>query len=218
MAPNPPVVRVKPALRGVSHELAAYLAAPCAAVLVARAPEGPGRLGAAVYGASLVLLFAASAFYHRPFWSPRARQLVGRLDHAAIFALIAGTYTPLSLLLGQGLGRTLLAVVWGGAVGGVAFAFAWPSAPKPLMAALYVLLGWCILPSLPALRVAVGDGTLSLLLAGGAAYTVGAGVYAFRWPDPFPRVFGYHEIFHVLVVGAATCHFLVVAAVLRALS
>jgi hemolysin III len=217
MAPNPPPVRVKPALRGVSHELAAYVAFPSALLLAARAPAGDATLAATVYGGSLFFLFAASAFYHRPFWSPRARDIVGRVDHSAIFLLIAGTYTPMSLLLGPGIGHTLLAVVWAGAAGGIALALAWTSAPKPLMAGIYVLLGWTVFPALPALRAAAGDRTLSLLLLGGLFYTVGAGVYAFRRPDPVPHVFGYHEIFHVLVVAAAACHFAMVAAVLRAL-
>jgi hemolysin III len=218
MAPNPPPVRVKPALRGVSHELAAYLAVPGALFLVARAPAGPATIAASVYGASLVFLFSASAFYHRPFWQPRPRELLGRVDHAAIFLLIAGTYTPISLLLGPGLGHTMLAVVWAAAAGGIALALAWTHAPKKLMAAIYVLLGWTVFPALPGLRAAIGDRVLALLLVGGLFYTVGAAIYAFRRPDPIPHVFGYHEIFHALVVAAAACHFAMVVAVVRALS
>jgi len=217
MAPNPPPVRVKPALRGVSHEIAAYLALPSVLVLVAAAPGGAATAAAAVYGGSLVFLFSASAFYHRPFWPPRARELVGRIDHAAIFLLIAGTYTPFCLLLEPALGRALLVFVWAAAAGGVLLALVWSTAPKKVMAGIYVLYGWTIVPVVPALRAAVGGGTLALLLVGGLFYTVGAAVYAYRRPDPLPRVFGYHEIFHLLVVAAAACHYLVVASVVRTL-
>lgn len=217
MAPNPPPVRVKPALRGVAHEVAAYFALPSVFLLVARAPSGAPTVAASVYGGSLVLLFAASAFYHRPFWTPRAREILGRVDHAAIFVLIAGTYTPISLLLGPGLGRTMLAVVWAIAAAGIALSVAWVHAPKKLMAGIYVAFGWIVVPAVPALRAAAGDGTLSLLLVGGLFYTLGAAIYAVRRPDPLPHVFGYHEIFHVLVVAAAACHYAVVLSVVRAL-
>jgi hemolysin III len=217
MAPNPPPVRVKPTLRGVSHEIAAYLALPSVVFLVVAAPRGAATAAAAVYGGSLVFLFSASAFYHRPFWPPRARELVGRIDHAAIFLLIAGTYTPFCLLLGPTLGRALLAFVWTIAAGGVLLSLLWCHAPKKGMAAIYVLYGWTIVPVVPALRASVGGGTLALLLLGGLFYTVGAAVYAYRRPDPLPRIFGYHEIFHLLVVAAAACHYLVVSAVVRTL-
>jgi hemolysin III len=139
-----------------------------------------------------------------------------RLDHAAIFLLIAGTYTPFCLLLPGG-GRALLAFVWAGALAGMAFSVVWPLAPKWLMAALSVALGWAVVPVLPALRTAIGTGGLALLLAGGLAYTAGAVVYATRRPDPFPRVFGYHEVFHALVVVAAVCHYVAVEGVVGAL-
>jgi hemolysin III len=139
-----------------------------------------------------------------------------RLDHAAIFLLIAGTYTPLAVLL-RGRGEVLLAVVWAGAALGVVRAVAWPRAPRWLAVGLYVLLGWCVVPLVPALHATAGALATALLLAGGAAYTVGAVIYALRRPDPFPRVFGYHEIFHVLVVAAAALHFAVAAMAVRAI-
>ncbi len=210
--------RVKPLLRGVSHQIAACAALPAALALIARAKSSAAEAGAIVYGASVFTLFAVSALYHRPFWPPRAREVIGRLDHSAIFLLIAGTYTPLCLLLGPGAGHALLATAWTGAGLGILFVVVWPHAPKPLKAALYVLLGWLVVPFVPALLSAIGLGPLLLLLGGGLAYTVGAVVYALRRPDPFPTVFGFHEIFHVLVVAAATCHFMVVAAVIRAMS
>jgi len=207
----------KPLLRGVSHEIAAGLALAGAVALTVLAPAGRARAGAAVYGASLVTLFAVSALYHRPAWGPRARLLMRRLDHSAIFVLIAGTYTPLCLLLGGDAGRTLLAAVWGGALLGVAQSVAWPRAPKALVAALAVALGWAVVPVLPTLAGAVGTAGLVLLGGGGALYTLGAVIYATGKPDPFPRVFGYHEVFHALVIAAAAMHFAVVAGVLNAI-
>lgn len=207
---------VKPLLRGVSHEVAAVAAAPAALGLVATAQGSGARLAAAVYGASLFALFLVSAVLHRPTWSPRARLVVGRLDSSAIFLLIAGTYTPLCLLLGA-TGSTLLAVVWTGALLGVVLSVAWPRAPKPLMAAVYVALGWAFVPAAGGLRAALGGASLLLVVAGGLVYTAGAVVYALRRPDPFPRVFGYHELFHLLVIAAAAMHFVAVRSAIRVL-
>jgi hemolysin III len=203
-------LRTKPLLRGVSHQIAAFVAAPAALVLVATA-RGPVALyGAATYGASLFILFLVSAIFHRPTWSPRVRSWIGRLDNSAVFLFIAGTYTPLCLLLGGSAGRALLSVAWTGAVLGIVLTLAWPNAPKPLMAGIYVLLGWVFAPSLAGLRVAMGGEGIRFIFLGGVAYTAGALVYALRRPDPLPRVFGYHEIFHLLVIAGAVCHFLVV--------
>ena len=207
----------KPLLRGVSHEVAAGIALAGWIVLALIAAPGRARLAANIYGASLVTLFVVSAAYHRPQWRPRARLFMRRLDHSAIFLLIAGTYTPFCLLLPAQTGGRLLALVWGGAVAGVLQSVLWVRAPKPLVAAVYVLLGWVVVPVLPSLRAALGPGAIVLLAAGGAAYTLGAVVYATRRPDPFPRVFGYHEVFHALVVAAAACHYAVAAGAIRAL-
>jgi hemolysin III len=207
----------KPLLRGVSHEIAAWLALGAAVTLALVAPAGRSRLSAVVYGASLFSLFAVSALYHRPHWAPRARLWMRRLDHSAIFLLIAGTYTPFCLLLGGATGRTMLAVAWAGAAAGVLQSVLWVRAPRALVAALYVLLGWVVVPVVPALRAALGTGALALLATGGLLYTLGAVVYAARRPDPFPRVFGYHEVFHGLVIAAAACHFAVVAGAVRAI-
>jgi hemolysin III len=134
-----------------------------------------------------------------------------RLDHSAIFLLIAGTYTPLCLLLPAGTGLRLLAAVWVGAALGIVQSLLWVHAPKPLVAGIYVALGWAVLPVLPTLGAVLGTPALVLLAGGGAAYTLGAVIYATRRPDPFPKVFGYHEVFHALVIAAAACHFAVVA-------
>ncbi len=201
----------KPLLRGVSHEIAAGVALAAWVGLALAASSAPARAAAHVYGASLFALFAVSALYHRPTWPPRARLLMRRLDHSAIFLLIAGTYTPMCLVLGGGRGNALLAIAWTGAALGMMQAVAWPRAPKPLVAAVYLALGWVVVPVLPALRTRIGTAAVGLLALGGVLYSMGAAVYASRRPDPFPRVFGYHEVFHALVIAAAALHFVVAA-------
>jgi len=205
-------------LRGVSHLVAALGALPAAAWLVSAAGSRLAAVGAGVYGASLVVLFTVSAIYHRVLWTdPRIRSIVGRVDHSAIFLLIAGTYTPFCLLIGPGSGYALLATVWASAALGILLVVFFPRTPKPVRSALYVLLGWLIVPSLPALHAALGGRPFLFILVGGAFYTVGAVVYAARRPDPFPRVFGFHEIFHLLVVAAATCQLFAVHAAVWAM-
>jgi hemolysin III len=210
-------VREKPLLRGVSHEIAAFIAALGAIALVRAAPSLRAAVAASVYGATLTTLFTVSALYHRGRWSAPARALMRRFDHSAIFLLIAGTYTPFCLLLGGRLGLALLVVAWGGAALGVLRAVLWLDAPDALVAALGVGLGWVIVPVLPSLRAAVGSGAVALLVTGGLAYTGGAVVYATQRPDPAPAVFGYHEIFHVLVILAAVCHYAVVSGAVAAM-
>jgi hemolysin III len=207
--------RPKPLLRGVSHELAAGVALFAWLALALFAASTRALVAANVYGVSLVSLFVVSAVYHRPTWTPRSRLFMRRLDHAAIFLLIAGTYTPMCLLLAPGTGRVILAVVWSGAALGIVQSVFWVHAPKPLVAAAYVVLGWVVVPVLPTLSGTLGAGAVALLAAGGGLYTLGAVIYATRRPDPFPRVFGYHEIFHALVIAAAACHFTVVAGAIR---
>ena len=201
----------------MSHEIAALLALAALVALHRAAPSARARLAAAVYGTSLLALFTVSALYHRRNWAPRARLVWRRLDHSAIFLLIAGTYTPFCLLMGGRIGTVLLAVVWAGAVAGIAQSIAWPAAPKPLAAIAYVALGWVVLPVVPVLHVELGPWSLALLAAGGVTYSLGAAVYVLRRPDPFPRVFGYHEVFHAMVTVAAGLHLAVVAKALRAL-
>lgn len=217
MIDSPSHVASKPLLRGVSHELAAGVALAAWIALAVLAPSPRALAGANVYGASLFALFAVSALYHRPTWPQRARLWLRRIDHSAIFLLIAGTYTPFCLVLGGARGSWLLAIVWGGATLGILQSVLWVRAPKPLVAAVYVLLGWVILPVLPALVALLGPGAVALLAAGGLAYSLGAVVYAARRPDPFPRVFGYHEVFHALVVVAAGLHLAVTARAILAL-
>jgi len=210
-------LRQKPLLRGVSHEIAAFIAALGAIVLVSAAPSPRATIAAGVYGATLTTLFTLSALYHRRTWSRPAYLLMRRFDHSAIFLLIAGSYTPLCLVLGGRLGYVLLAVAWAGAALGVLKSVFWQSAPRPLMAALAVGLGWVVVPVLPRLRSAVGAGALVLLLAGGLAYSVGALIYVLKRPNPAPAIFGYHEIFHALVIVAAGCHYAVMSSAVAAI-
>ncbi len=207
--------REKPLLRGVSHQVAAGVALLAGIFLVRSAATGRGALAAAIYAGSLTALFTISAAYHRPNWSPEARARMRRLDHSAIFLLIAGTYTPFCFLLDSPSGRTLLAVVWCGATLGMLRAIFWVHAPKLFIAASYLALGWVVIPWWPSLREVFTRREVMLLAVGGAAYSTGAVVYALRKPDPSPTVFGYHEIFHALVIVAAGCHF---AAVMEAVA
>lgn len=204
---TPSLAPVKPLLRGVSHQIACAVALIAGALLMRQAPTGTVRDAVLVYTASLATLFGVSALYHRPTWQPRARQWMRRLDHAAIFVLIAGTYTPLTLALSPAHRATLLAVVWGGALAGVLQSVLWVTAPKPLIAVLYVVLGWSIAPYFGEVRAGVGRAPLALILVGGVVYSLGALVYAKKRPDPAPAVFGYHEVFHALVIAAAVLHF-----------
>jgi hemolysin III len=216
MSVNPPPARARPLLRGYSHAVAAVAALPAALWLVSVAPTRTAAVGAGVYGATLATLFTVSGVYHRVLWPPGIRAWVGRVDHSAIFLLIAGTYTPFCLLLGQGRGHALLATVWASAALGMCVVIFFPRTPKPVRSALYVLLGWFIVPFLPAIHAAIGLRPLLMILAGGACYTVGAVIYASRRPDPHPAVFGFHEIFHLLVIAAAALQFAAVAAAVRA--
>lgn len=215
--PAPTVVATKPLLRGVSHEVAAFAALAGWFVLTRVAVTPRGTIAAAVYGGSLTTLFGVSALYHRPMWSPRARAVMRRFDHSAIFLLIAGTYTPMCLLLGGRRGTFLLVVVWVGALLGIARAVLWPFAPRVIPTTLAVALGWVVVAVLPALHAAVGNGPLALLVGGGLVYSAGAVVYAAKRPNPAPGIFGYHEVFHVLVIIAAICHYALVASTVAAI-
>jgi hemolysin III len=207
----------KPLLRGVSHQIAFFFALAAAGVLLSIARGPRATWGAATYGASLVALLGTSALYHRVQWRPRPREWMRRLDHSAIFVLIAGTFTPFCLLLPGSRAATALALTWGGAALGLAQSLFWVHAPKPIVALLCVVLGWSAIPLMGTIRAATGALGLGLLLAGGALYSLGALAYALRRPNPVPGVFGYHEVFHALVVLASVCHFGVEQAVVRAL-
>jgi hemolysin III len=203
---------MKPRLRGVSHQYAFFVAMAAGAVLVALAPGAQARIAVAVYALSLCAMFGASALYHRINWPPRPSVWLRRLDHSMIYVLVAGTYTPFALLvLAPAFGWTLLGVVWVGALGGVVLTLVWIDAPRGLRALLYVVLGWVGVVALPQIWERAGALAVALLATGGLLYTLGAVVYARRRPDPVPRVFGYHEVFHVFVIAAAAAQFAAVA-------
>ena len=206
-------VKVKPKFRGVSH-LLAFVAALGGLVLlgVSRA-SGTQHLAGVLYGISLATTLGISALYHRPMWSLPARKRMRTLDHAGIGILIAGTYTPLAVLDSQGRWTVGLWAMWGGALLALAFALFWSQAPRGLRAALYVGLGLLSAPLLLKLGGLIGSDRLALLLVGAGIYIAGAVVYALRWPNPKPSVFGYHEVFHLMVIAAAAVHFIVVLGV-----
>lgn len=206
----------KPRLRGVSHQLAAFVAFAASAWLVASADSAEKARVAAVFGASLTCLLTTSALYHRVDWSERARLRMRRADHAAIFVLIAGGYTPLfALVPSPSGGRGALVAIWVGAAIGVLKSVAWPRSPKWVTALLCVGLGWTVAGEVASRLTEVGALCTGLLVACGVTYSVGAIVYATKRPDPLPRVFGYHEVFHALVVVASGMLFAHVALVLR---
>lgn len=201
------------------HQFAAAIALGAGGVLVSMAPTPRAAAAAALYAVSLVVLFSVSATYHRVDWSPRGRAWMRRMDHASIFILIAGTYTPIALLGVSGTaGDSLLLAIWCGAFVGVLQSLFWVGAPKVLTAALAVAVGWTLVPYLEEARQALGVTELSLILAGGVAYTTGAVAYALKRPNFRPGVFGYHEFFHALTLVGAGLHFAVVLRLVRAAS
>lgn len=208
-----PDVAARPRWRGRTHAWAFVAAVAAGIVLVALAPDGRARAALTVYAISVAGLFGVSALYHRiPWRSAVARAWMRRADHAMIFLLIAGTYTPFALLVLRGpLADAILVVVWAGAITGILLKLVWIHAPKGVAAAAYVALGWVAVIAFPQLVAHAGVVATSLIAAGGVLYTVGAVVYATRRPDPIPDVFGYHEVFHALVIVAALVQFVAVA-------
>jgi hemolysin III len=201
-----------PQLRGVLHQWAFWFALAAAVALVTLAPGGVARVAALVYGAGLCLMLAASALYHRWNCSPRVRSLLCRIDHSAIYLFMAASYTPVGLLVLDGTLRwVVLGSVWGGCLAGVALSVAWVTAPRVLYALTYLALGWVIVIAFPQLTSELDVAPLVLLGAGGLLYSAGAVIYALRRPDPWPATFGFHEIFHALVIAAALTHFVAIA-------
>lgn len=207
----------KPRLRGVFHLWAFFAAIGAGIVLVAVAEGARARFAAWVYVTALAAMFGASALYHRyPFKSAARRVWARRLDHSTIFVFIAGTYTPFALLsFGGWLRMVVLAVVWTGAALGLVLNLLWLHAPRWVTVLAYVAVGWVGVVTVPQLFSSVGVVGTVLVIAGGALYTVGALTYAFHWPNPFPRTFGFHEVFHVLVVLAAASQYVAVSLVVR---
>jgi hemolysin III len=207
------IAAVKPRLRGVSHEWAFFVSLFLGAGLILAAKTPKATLAVAIYAVSLSALFGTSALYHRVNWTrPSARRWMRRLDHSMIFFLIAGTYTPFALLVLNGpLADAILVVVWIGAIAGAVVEMVWIDHPKWVAALIYMSLGWVAAVAFPELWSEMGvTGTL-LVALGGLLYTAGALVYATQRPDPSPRVFGYHEVFHALVIAAAAAQFAAIA-------
>ncbi len=207
------IAKVKPRLRGVSHEYAFFVSLVLGAALIVAARGTEARLAIAVYAVSLSALFGVSALYHRVDWKrPSSRAWMRRLDHTMIFVLIAGTVTPFAILiLEPPLSTALLIAVWGGALAGTLVELLWTSSPKWVSAIVYVAVGLISAIGFPAIIAETGIVAGLLIAAGGLLYVTGAVVYAAQRPDPSPAVFGYHEIFHILVIAAAAAHFAAIA-------
>jgi hemolysin III len=208
-----PLLSGKPRLRGVSHQWAFFVSVVLGAALVLSAPAGLARFATAVYATSVAALFGASALYHRISWpSVAARRWMRRVDHSMIFLLIAGSYTPFALLVLDGaIATVILVAVWTGAAAGIVLRLLWIDAPKWLVALTYVLLGWVAVAAFPDLLAELGVTATAMVAGGGVLYTLGALVYALKRPDPAPAVFGYHEVFHALVIAAAALQYAAVA-------
>jgi hemolysin III len=204
---------LKPRMRGVLHQWAFFVSLVGGVALVLAAPAGRATLATAIYAISVAALFGVSALYHRITWvSADARRWMRRLDHTMIFFLIAGTYTPFCLLVLDGtLATAILCAVWGGALAGVVLNLVWIDSPKWVTAVVYVSVGWVAIIAFPELTSELGVMAIVLLALGGLLYTLGAVVYARKKPDPSPAVFGYHEIFHALVIAAAALQYAVIA-------
>jgi hemolysin III len=209
------IADVKPKLRGWLHLATAPLTLAAGVVLIALSPDTTTRVGSALFTGSALVLFTVSAIYHTGSWSPRVWAFLRRFDHSNIFLLIAGSYTPFSLLLLDGTQQwVLLGTVWTGAVLGVLFRVFWTDAPRWLYVPIYVALGWAAIFFIPSffdgatrLGLGIGIATFVLILVGGALYTCGGVVYGFKRPDPWPRWFGFHEVFHSFTILAFVSHY-----------
>ncbi len=202
------LVEVKPKLRGWLHAATAPLTLAAGIVLIALSPDSATRIGSAIFAASALVLFTVSAVYHRGTWSPRAWAFLRRFDHANIFLLIAGSYTPFTLLLLEGRDRTvLLTVVWVGAALGILFRIFWAGAPRWLYVPIYIGLGWAAVFYFSAFVENAGTAVLTLMVVGGGLYTLGGVVYGLKRPDPSPPWFGFHEVFHTLTIAAFITHY-----------
>ena len=202
----------RPRMRGVSHQIAFFVAVIAGGVLVASAGDGRTRIATAIYATFLAGMVGVSATLHGRDWGPRAFGWLRRADHAMIFACIAGTYTPFCVLgMQEPVGTRMLVLAWSAAGLGILRAALWPHAPRWITSALFVAVGWVMLAYGPEVRAELDPLAFTLLLAGGAWFTVGAVVYLFRRPDPWPQVFGYHEVFHAMIILGCACHFVAVA-------
>jgi hemolysin III len=215
--PEGSALLVKPRWRGVSHEIAAFVFPVLGVVLVAVAHTTAARWAALVYTVGITAMYATSACYHRGCWNPSVRRRLRRLDHSMILVGIAATYTPLAVVgLDARSARILLGVVWPLAVVGIVVQMLWLNAPRWLVAGLYVAIGWTALAFVPVLWHELDVVTFSLIVCGGIVYSVGARVYSARQPDPIPSLFGFHEVFHALVITAGLIFYAAIARVIVA--
>ena len=206
---------IKPKLRGWLHLATAPVTLAAGIVLICLSPNATTRIGSALFTGSALVLFTVSAIYHTGSWSPRTWAFLRRFDHSNIFLLIAGSYTPFSLLLLEGTPRVvLLATVWGGAILGVGFRIFWTDAPRWLYVPIYIALGWAAVFFIPSffdgatrLGLGIGIATFTMIVVGGALYTFGGVVYGFKRPNPWPRWFGFHEVFHTFTILAFVSHY-----------
>ncbi|MDA8277257.1 MAG: hemolysin III family protein [Actinomycetota bacterium] len=204
-------VKAKPKLRGVIHQWSFFAFIAGGVLLQFIATGATQHIVAAIYSICICLMLGVSALFHRITWTPERRLMVRRLDHSMIFLAVAGTYTPVAVLALTPFTRNVvLGLVWVGAIGGIVTKLIWIGLPKPISALIYVVLGWVAVGVMPQLYSHSGVLAFWLLVAGGILYTLGAVVYAFKKPDPWPKTFGYHEIFHSFVTLAAVSHFLVI--------
>lgn len=205
---------VPPALRGWMHLVCFFLAIPAGVTVIALADSTRARIGAIVYAVGLIALFGVSGAYHRGRWSPAWRSRMRRLDHSTIFVMVAGTYTPVCLVVLRGwVAAAMLVMAWTGAVVGAILAWTkgrWASVAR---GALYIVLGWAVVLALPQLMRHLSGAEMALIVAGGLLFTLGAITLATHWPDPFPRIFGNHEVWHTFVVAAVVCHLVAIASV-----
>ena len=207
---------VKPLLRGHSHQATFFYALGACTILLLYAHSTKAFVSTIIYSLSLIGLFGISALYHRPTWKPNQRMWMRRMDHAAIYVLIAGTFTPICLLaLPPLIGIKLLQLVWSAALLGIIQSLFWVTAPKWLASIFYLAVGCLIIPYLPELKAALSTNDLLLIFAGGVSYAIGAIIYALKRPNPYPKVFGYHEIFHLLVIAGAALHFIVIFNIIK---
>ena len=201
-----------PRLRGVTHAYAFFVAVIAAALLIVLTPGGAPRMAATVYGVGLCALFGGSGLYHRWRWNPRWRPVLRRVDHSTIYLFIAASYTPVGWLVLSGTTQWIVLItVWSGALAGVTISVAWINAPRFVCAICYVALGWVAVVAFPQMHAELPTVAIVLMGAGGVLYTIGAVIYALGRPNPWPKVFGFHEIFHVFVILAAITHFVAMA-------
>ncbi len=199
---------IKPRLRGWLHAVTFPLAVAAGIVLFAMSPTPETRIGSGVFAVSAMLLFGCSALFHRGRWSPKTYDVLRRLDHANIFLLIAGTYTPFAVLLLDGTSQqVLLWLVWASALAGIAFRVLWLGAPRWMYVPVYVAMGWAAIFWLEDFASSAGAAVLTLIIVGGGLYSIGGLIYGLRRPNPVPRWFGFHEVFHSLTVIAFASHY-----------